>query len=101
LESNPIGFSAYNAGLVNVRVTAPHIKTQHVLCGRLRRPGTFDLAVTNIRFHLNPLFPRSWCFAFADERINYATGQMQNWFGAPPHWPYGLNLEEVPDQVDT
>jgi hypothetical protein len=100
LESDLEGYSAYNAGLVNMRVSAPHVPRHHVLCGVLRRDPLPDLVVTNVRFSGSATFIRAWTYLFADERINYLSGQMEVFGLVPPHWPFGLFLEPVPLQVD-
>ena len=100
MESDP-GYSAYNAGLINLRVTAAHKMPQNVICGVLRRTGFPDLVVTNIRSTLSATFIRAWSFALVDERINFNSGQMENFGFVPPHWPFGLELEPVPVQAVT
>lgn len=95
MESDP-GYSAYNAGLINVKVTAAHVRPHHVICGLLRRPGSYDIVVTNIRSSLSNTFIRAWSYPFVDERVIFRGGQMENFGFVPPRWPYGLPLLPVP-----
>jgi len=67
----------------------------HVICGYLRTGRNNGLVFTNIKGVSTPTVTRVWRFLLADERIDYASGQMENLFGAPPHWPFGLHLSPV------
>ena len=98
MESDPY-YSAYNAGLINVRVTAPHVYRHHLICGLLRVTRVTGWVYTNILGPSSPTVTRVWRYYFADGRIDYATGQMDNLFGAPKRWPYGLDLRPVATQA--
>lgn len=98
MESDPL-FSAYQAGLINPRVTATHTMPHHNLYGYLRQTRTSGLIISNIKGQSGGGIVRAWRYVVADGLINYATGQMEVIHTNVQHWPYGLFLRPVPLQA--
>lgn len=92
-------FSAYYAGLISPRVTATVRYPHHVICGYLQKGRSNGWIVTNIRGPSVPGLTRAWRYLFADGQIDYQSGQLENFFGATPNWPYGLPLRRVPKLI--